>query len=65
MITKISFVKDSTSKIKTEFCEIQTLRKQYKVYSKKLPIKIIDKSGDRIHIDLFDGRNILPSIGDY
>ena len=56
--------KDNTNK-NLKLCETITLGKHYKVYSKKSSIGITKKTGVRLYIDLFGGRNTLLSVGNY
>lgn len=65
MATRISFMKESTSITKPEFCEACTLEKQHKVYSKEPPIDTTNKPEVRIYANLFGVENTLPSVGGY
>lgn len=64
MANGISFVKNSTFTIELKFSKACTLGKQHKVYSKELPINIIDKLV-HIYADLFADENTLTGGGDY
>lgn len=65
MANRISFVKDNTSIIESEFWEAYTLAKQYKVYSKKRLIDTTDIFYVRLYADLFVGKNTLLAGGYY
>lgn len=64
LTTRILFSKYNVN-TESEFCEIYTLDKQHKVYSKELFINTANELEIRLHADLFSRRNTLLGIGSY